>query len=277
MERAMKPIFKGLTLALALTLPLAAEASRGWILPTITVLAADNPWVSFEAASSEDIFTADGGAMRTDGMKVVAPDGTESDPQNATSFKSRTIFDLNLTQVGTWKVYSASNGLNARWEENGKRKMWPPRGTQPTAEGFEKEVPKQADKLEVSQFSRRVETFVTAGKPSTGALKPTNVGLELVPVTHPNDLYSGEEATFQLLIDGKPAAGANVAVIPGERRYRNSENAVKYTSDKNGKITVKWPTAGQYYLEAEYQDDQAPKPATKRVGRYAAALEILPQ
>lgn len=273
----MKAVFKCLTLALALSLPLAAEAHRSWILPSATVLSGESPWVSFDAAVSNDLFIADHNAMRLDALKIVAPDGTETAPQNVTTLKYRSVFDLNLTQKGTWKLYTASSGLSARWEENGQRKMWPPRGTPATPEGFEKDVPKQADKLEVSQSSRRFEVFVTAGKPSNSVLKPGNSGLELVPVTHPNDLFSGEAATFQFLIDGKPAVGAKIEVTPGERRYRNAESSVDYTTDKDGKVSIKWPAAGQYFLEAEYEDGKAPKPATKRSGRYAAVFEVLPQ
>ncbi|MDQ8037386.1 MAG: DUF4198 domain-containing protein [Pedobacter sp.] len=273
----MKPVFKSLTLALALTLPVVAEAHRGWILPVATVFSGENPVASFDAGTSNDLFIADHNAMNVEALKIQAPDGTESAPANVAKLRYRSVFDVPLTQKGTWKLYTASSGLNARWEENGQRKMWPPRGTQPTPEGFEKEVPKKADKLEVTQSSRRFETFVTSGKPTTTVFKPTNVGLELVPVTHPNDLFSGEAATFQFIIDGKPAAGTKIEVTQGERRYRNAEESVEYTTDKDGKVSIKWPAAGQYYLEAEYEDTKAPKPATKRVGRYTAVFEVLPQ
>uniref|UniRef100_UPI00329788C1 DUF4198 domain-containing protein n=1 Tax=Salmonella enterica TaxID=28901 RepID=UPI00329788C1 len=85
--------------------------------------------------------------------------------------------------------------------ENGQRKRW--RGTPET---FAKEVPANATNLQVSESAGRIETFVTAGKPTTTALKLTNHGLELVPITHPKDLYAEEEATFAFMLDGKPAA-----------------------------------------------------------------------
>lgn len=273
----MKPVLKSITLALALTLPLAAEAHRGWILPVATVFSGEKPTASFDAASSNDLFIADHNAMNVEALKIQAPDGTLSSPENVAKLRYRSVFDVPLTQKGTWKLYTASSGLNARWEENGQRKSWPARGTQPTPEAFAKEVPKQADKLEVTQSSRRFETFVTSGKPSDSVLKPTNTGLELVPVTHPNDLFSGEAAIFQFIIDGKPAAGVKLEVTQGERRYRNAEESVEYSTDKDGKVSIKWPAAGQYYLEAEYEDDKAAKPASKRVGRYTAVFEVLPQ
>src|SRR6218665_3915238 len=273
----MKPVYKSLTLALALALPVAAEAHRGWILPAATVFSGEKPVASFDAATSNDLFIADHNAMNVESLKIQAPDGSESAPENVAKLRYRSVFDVPLTQKGTWKLYTASSGLNARWEEAGQRKSWPPRGTQPTPEGFEKEVPKKADKLEVTQSSRRFETFVTSGKPSNTVLKPTNTGLELVPVTHPNDLFSGEAATFQFLIDGKPAAGTKIEVTAGERRYRNAEESGEYTTDKTGKVNTKGPPAGQYYLEAKSEDGKAPKPATKRTGRYTAVFEVLPQ
>lgn len=263
-------------LSLLVALPMAAEAHRSWIIPSTSVHSSSNAWVTFDAAVSNDIFHADHNAARLDGLKIVSPSGAEVAPQNPASGKLRSVFDLQLTEPGTWKVYSASNGLTARWEENGQRKFWPPRGVAPTKEGFEKEVPKKADKLEITQSSRRQETFVTAGKPSDSVLKPTNIGLELVPVTHPNDLVAGEKATFRFLIDGKPAAGVEVEIIPGARRYRDSEEAIELKSDKDGKVEITWPRASLYYLEASYEDDKAPKPATKRTGRYVATFEVLP-
>lgn len=273
----MKKTLKLAAVTLALALPLSAQAHRGWILPSVTVLAGESPWVTFDAAISNDTFVADHNPMRLDALKIVAPDGSEAAPQNVATLKQRSVFDLNLTQKGTWKLYTASHGLNAQWEENGQRKFWPPRGATPTPEGFEKEVPKKADKLQVSQASRRFETFVTSGQTTDSVFKPSNIGLELVPVTHPNDLFAAEAATFSFLIDGKPAVGAKIEVTAGGRRYRNAEDTLELSTDKDGKVVINWPQAGQYFLEAEYEDDKASKPATKRTGRYAAVLEVLPQ
>jgi len=44
-----------LALLLALALPNAAQAHRVWLLPAATVLSGDEPWVTFDAAVSNDI------------------------------------------------------------------------------------------------------------------------------------------------------------------------------------------------------------------------------
>ena len=264
--------------ALVLCLPLTAQAHRAWLLPSATVLSSDDAWVSIDAAVSNDIFHADHAPMRTEGVTVTAPDGNIVEVQNANTGKFRSTFDVQLAQKGTYKIAVASAGLMARWEtEEGERKMWPGRGERANPADFDKVVPKKAKNLEVSQFSRRMETFVTSGTPSGTVLKPTKQGLELVPVTHPNDLFAGESAEFQFLMDGKPVAGVKVTIIPGGMRYRNDQAAIELETDKKGSISVAWPQAGMYWLSASYRDDKAKKPATSRSGSYAATFEVLPE
>lgn len=267
-----------LAMLMALTVSISAEAHRAWILPAATVLSGDEPWVTLDAAVSNDIFYFNHFPLKTEQMTVMGPDGKSVEIQNAHAGKHRSTFDLQLKQEGTYKVAIASSGLRASWEDDeGKRKGWPGRGKTPAPGDFEKEVPKQAKNLEVTQSSRRMETFVTSGAPSSKVLELTNTGLEMKPLTHPNDLFSGETAQFQFLIDGKPAAGTEITVIRGGTRYRNAQDDLKMVADTKGIVEITWPEAGMYWLEAEYADDQAKAPATKRQGAYISTLEVLPQ
>lgn len=272
----MNKQFRIVAVSLLMALPIVAEAHRGWIVPSTTVLSEKDGWVTFDAAVSNDIFHPDHSPMRVDALQVWSPSGQETKVENAATGKLRTVFDLQLNEQGTWKLFTASSGLMARWEEKGERKFWPPRGMAYTQEGFAKAVPQKAEKLEVTQSSRRLETFVTAGAPTNAVFKPTNVGLELVPVTHPNDLVADDKAVFTFLMDGKPAANVEIEIVPGERRYRNAEEAIELKTDKEGKVEISWPHAGQYWLEASYEDNKAQKPATKRKGVYVATFEVLP-
>ena len=260
------------------TAPLMSHAHRAWIMPGATVLSAEKPWVTFDAAISNDIFHADHAAFRLEGLSVQAPDGAQVDLQNASVGKYRSTFDLELDAQGTYKVYTASSGLRARWvDSEGKRQSWPARGQNADSSEFTTSVPQDAKDLNVSYSSRRIETFVTAGTPSTEVFKATNEGLELVPVTHPNDLYAGETAQFTLLIDGQPAAGAEVIVLAGGMRYRNAQDEMTAVSDKDGKFSITWPAAGMYWLNTSYSDSKAKAPATERQGSYTATFEVLPQ
>lgn len=273
-SNALKSLF---ALALGASLAMPADAHRSWIVPSATVLSGEDSWVTFDGAVSNTLFHPDHFPLRTNGLTVVAPDGSNVDVENLHSGKYRTVFDLNLEQAGTYKVAIASGGLSARWEnENGERQMWPGRGQTPDDAEFDQNVPKDAKNLQVSRSWRRMETFVTSGAPTDAVLKPTHQGLELVPITHPNDLFAGEEGEFRLLIDGEPAVGAKVSVLAGAMRYRDSQDEIEVETDALGAFSVTWPAPGMYWLSASYSDDKAEAPATRRTGSYVATFEVLP-
>jgi uncharacterized GH25 family protein len=270
----MKSKSKLATLALALALPFAAQAHKAWILPSATVLSGSEAWITVDAAVSNDLFYFNHVPLRLDTLAITAPDGSKVDAQNPHTGKYRSVFDLALTKPGTYRIALVnSGGLFASWEENGAPKRW--RGNAAT---FATDVPKDAKNLQVTQAAGRNETFVTLGAPDTAALAPTGTGLELVPITHPNDLFAGETASFKLQIDGKPAAGLAVVLTAGGTRYRDAQDEIKATTDADGKFSVTWPAAGMYWLETSLQDDKATTPpATLRRASYVATLEVLPQ
>lgn len=285
----MNPIVKWTALTLAVCLPLSAQAHRAWMLPSATVLSGEDPWITVDAAISNDLFYFEHFPMRLQDigdistqpagqrarqpavLKVMAPDGSEVKTQNGAIGRYRTTFDVHLQQKGTYKLAVANQGLFASWKENGETKRWMGK-----PEDFAKQVPAKADELKVSQNNSRMEVFVTSGAPTETVLKPTGQGLELSPLTHPNDLFAGEAADFVMLLDGKPAAGVEVSVIPGGNRYRDDLGEIRTSTDAKGKFSVTWPTAGMYWLEAELKTDKnVTAPASERRASYSATLEVL--
>ncbi|MGH8104927.1 MAG: DUF4198 domain-containing protein, partial [Arenimonas sp.] len=248
----------------------SAQAHRPWLLPSATVTT-PNQWITVDAAVTTDIFQFDHNPMRIDTLIVTAPDGSALTPQNISNGKLRTTFDLQLVQNGTYRLSTGGSSLNASYKVGEEIKRW--RGT---PEAFAKEVPVDAKELQVTQSQSRVETFVTAGKPS--ALKSSGSGLELVPVTHPNDLFEGETANFKFTIDGKPAAGLKIEILQDGSRYRTKQGEIEVTSDANGVFSVTWPTAGRYRLEVATTDTNTTfAQAKQRRLSYVATFEVLPQ
>lgn len=260
-------------LALAALAPLAAHAHRQWLLPSATVLSGSDPWVTVDAAVSNDLFYFEHVPMRLDNLQVTAPDGSAVKAENAATGKYRSTFDLHLTQPGTYRVAVVNNGLFASYKVDGQTRRW--RGT---AENFAIEVPANAQDLQVTQAEGRIESFVTAGKPSDKGLRTAGRGLELAPITHPNDLVAGDTASFRLLLDGKPAGNLKVSVVPGGIRYRDQLQEFSATTDADGKFSVKWPAPGMYWMEAEVKDDKTTfRQARSRRAVYAVTVEVLPQ
>lgn len=138
------------------------------------------------------------------------------------------------------------------------------------------DIPANATDLDLTESSSRNEFFVTAGEPTEATFRPTNKGLEFVPVTLPTDLVSDEPGKFRFLVDGKPAAGLKVEVLPGGRRYRQTDESQQLTTDAAGTVTIKWPVAGFYWLSTSMTDDKPTNPrATKRRMSYIATLEVV--
>lgn len=260
-------------LALVALAPLAAHAHRQWLLPSTTVLAGNDPWVTVDAAVSNDLFIFEHVPMRLDNLAVTGPDGNAVKPENQATGKFRSSFDLHLTQPGTYRVAVVNQGIFASWKVNGQVNRW--RGT---ADAFAANVPANAADVQATEVAGRVETYVTAGKPNTKVFTTTGKGLEMVPITHPNDLVAGEPASFRLLLDGKPASNLKVSVVPGGIRYRDQLNEFDATTDSDGKFNVKWPAPGMYWMEAEIRDNNTSlKQVKARRASYAVTVEVLPQ
>lgn len=270
-------IGSALSIACALS-TVQANAHRQWILPETTVVSGESPWIPVSGAVSNDLFYANHYPLVIERIKLITPDGSEGELKNASNGKYRSTFDINLTSPGTYKIQAAQAGMFARWKDaDGKDKYWPPRGQPYNPADFDSAVPKDAKDLKVAQSSNRIETWVSAGDTTDTVLKPTNIGLELIPDSHPNDLFSGETTNFKLLIDGKPAVGAEVILIRGATRYRNAQDEVSFKTDKKGHFSITWKKPGMYWLNASYQDNKAKAPATVRMGSYTATLEVLPE
>lgn len=295
----MQPMIKWTALALAICLPLSANAHRAWMLPSATVLSGDEPWITVDAAVSNDLFYFEHFPLQIEGvgeplmmpgqkpaaqdakapparpraqLEIIRPDGSLAQPQFGNTGRYRSTFDVQLDQKGTWKLAIANQGLFARYEEKGEMRRWSGK-----AADFAKQVPTDAEKLHVTESASRMEVFVTSGKPSEHVLKPTNQGLELVAKTHPNDLVAGETAHFAFLLDGKPAADLQVTLIPAGIRYRDELKEISLSTDKDGAVSITWPQAGMYWLEAvsSQPSKNSTSPATQRRASYTATLEVL--
>jgi ABC-type Co2+ transport system, periplasmic component len=267
----MSKPFRALAAAVLITLAAApaAQAHRSWLAPSATVLSGQDPWVTVDGAVSNTLFYADHVAMRLDGVSVVGPDGQPVEIKNGSTGRYRSTFDVQLAKPGTYKIANVSEGASASYKLGGETKRW--RGR---ADEIATAIPKEAADVQITHNVRRVETFVTAGAPNTEALKPTGRGLELEPITHPNDLVASEPAKFRLLHDGKPAADVEVEVVLGDTRYRDKGVELKVKTGADGVFQISWPEPGLYWLEASAQGQDAA--GGRRSAGYVATLEVLP-
>ena len=264
----MKKTFALLALAAALAAPMSAQAHRAWLAPTSTVLSGNDAWVGFDAGMSNVVFQPDHAAMRLSDLQIIAPDGTRLEAQNANQARYRSSFDIELKQQGTYRIANVAQGFMAMYEQGGERKRY--RGSEAD---FAAALPADATNVQASRTYTRTETFVTLGNPTD--ITANGQGLELIPVTHPNDAAEGEASTFQLVLNGAPAANVDVTIARGHQRYRSSPEEMTAKTDAEGKFTVNWEKAGLYWIGASVRGEGADgQPGTS--ASYNGTIEVLP-
>lgn len=249
---------------------LSAQAHRPWMLPSATLIETEREaWVTIDGAISEGLFDLDHLPLRMDGLTVTDPDGQTAPAPAATLGKFRSSVDLKLPKNGTYRVTLGATSVMGSYKLNGETKRF--RATEQTVD---KEIPAGATDVTRTTMVQRQDTFVTLNKPSTAALKATGAGLELVPVTHPNELRAGEKATFRFLLNGQPLANFPFSMIPGGVKYRGTINEVRLSTNAKGEATFSLPAPNMYWLSAKYPFAESSD--TKRYS-YSATLEILPE
>ncbi|OYX36727.1 MAG: hypothetical protein B7Y99_00185 [Caulobacterales bacterium 32-69-10] len=281
-----------------LTAPVTARAEI-WLVPAETNFSGDSPTVAIDASNSDDLLSY-GRAINLEQITAIAPDGANVTLDNAVRGRSRSAFELRLTQPGTTRVVTSNSNVRGTYVVNGKTyrldtfrrpgagpggangpaqpgqggQQGPGAGARPPgANGGPppgagsrplaglpggrplpgvsdpSQIPAGATEIKLVQASARSETFITRGAPTDW--KPTGRGLELVPGgTPPTDVVVDEAATFKFSFDGKPAAGAEVEVASANERFQTTSTKLMLKADANGLVTVKWPSAGVYWMNA---------------------------
>ncbi len=245
MKRFEKRFFAALLLSSFMTFP--ANAHRAWILPSATQVEGESPYVTFDAAVSEGLFDFDHIPVKLDALVIMGPDGQPVAPENIATGKRRSVFDLKLTQAGTYRIGISATTLMASYVLNGEQKRW--RGTEAEMAAA---IPAGAENVQVTRTEARNETFVTQGEATQTALTPIGKGLEIVPLTHPSDLAAGKPARFRALIDGKPAPDLDITIVPGGGRFRAATGDMSIKTDAAGEMSVTFPVAGMVWLGASW-------------------------
>jgi uncharacterized GH25 family protein len=298
--------------ALAVGMSSPALAHRQWLLPSTTTLAGTSEYVTVDAAVSNDLFYADHFPIDPAQIKVRAPDGSEGKIENPATGRYRSTFDVKIDKPGTWTIGTERSGVmgtfkvaGETWRVGGRARPAGPGapgasgapgraapGSMGGAGGMDgaggpgrapmksvasvADIPANATDVKLTETYGRNVIFVIADAPTAAAFQPTGKGLEFLPITQPGALASDEEGQFRFLVDGKPAAGLAVTVVPGGKKFREAEDAQELKTGADGVLHVKWPVPGMYWLNANYSDNKPSVPrATERRLSFTTTLEVV--
>lgn len=228
-----------------------ASAHPVWMLPGGFNLSSDKPeWISVDATASHTVFGADKGIGLRD-LRITAPDGKVERIGSYFKGHRRSVFDLELEQEGTYQMKIQGKPWAMTTYKIGKR------GTE--KRGFfdkleaESKLPDGAFDVETISVSRQSLAYVTRMAPTEKVLETRGEGFELQAITHPNDIIAGEAVELKLLMDGKPAVGADVKITASGTRYRDERGNIELKTDAKGALNFTPTQAGPYLLTANFE------------------------
>jgi len=206
---------------------------------------------------------------------ITRPNGTQEAITTVHHLKTRSVLEYALPAEeqaarGTWRISTGPRlgRVFRSWEKDGKVER---------ATHTDQAMPAGAKLLNHYQTVGRAESYVTVGAPTREALKPHGKGLEIVPVTHPNDLYTGEAFAFIVQFDGKPLAGNQLDIYRSNTSKAETEHSVTHiTTDAQGRATFPLKHSGLYQAYVRH-DSQAPAGAAVPTygNRYALTFRVL--
>jgi uncharacterized GH25 family protein len=241
---------KKLTLfTLSLALSAQALGHSRWMLPSHYNLSSEKgEWVMVDITASNETFNVDK-AMGTDLVKIITPNGKATRPASSYKGHRKSVIDYFIKDSGTYKITNNTEpAYMTTYTVNEKRKrVW--KNKMELADA----LPKNAQNINTSFRSARVETYITMNQPSDNFTRDGHL-LELIPITHPSDIVENEATTFKLFFNGQVQKNVEVEIVADGVRYRNNPQVLKLTSDKNGEISFTLKEAGRYLLVAEYSE-----------------------
>lgn len=248
-------------LALAMVGPAGAHVP--YLLPNYFDLSGRDH-VTVEASFTEHFFTSDV-VMKSDSFHLVGPTGAAT-PLTATYFKDVAVLEASTPADGTWRISSGERvGRTAKAAFVKDHWVFIEPG---------KPAPGGATPVDMQSLTK-AEVYVSRGKPSDAALAPTKSGIEFHPLTHPNKIFAGQPAKFEVLFDGKPLAGQPIELHAAGEGDDDSGKGATLTSGPDGSFVIKAAKPGVYLAMTRYRvQPMGDKPA--RSFTYALTFDVAP-
>ena len=189
-----------------------------------------------ESAFTEFPFQADF-VMDAPSFQLINPFGSSYIINSSLKTKAAIYLQPALEADGTYHIHAATRkGPKYRALETADGKLY-----------FAEDTLKYKGAKTHLQYFNSADTYVYKGEKTNYKPTPLNKGLEIIPLTSPNQLYLNTQLTLQGLMDGKPMPDARVVVVYDNEKYEyhrkgdlyDVENIRKnniYT-DKNGNFT----------------------------------------
>lgn len=222
-------------------------------------IAAKGGIVSLDASYVETYFVPEV-AFDNGNFEVTGPDGQRQPPDRIEVWKARTLGEHRIgSEPGTWR-FSTGYRYGAKfrtWEIDGKRK---------SSRDPNEPVPEGAKIIANFQSLSMAETYLTVAKPNRTALAPRNQGLEIEAISHPTDIYVGEDFQFRILFDGKPLPAHQVSFTEAVSLNGEKPQVIKLTTNEQGEAAFRPDRPAHWVALVRFR---TPAPQSSGVAEYS--------
>ena len=173
--------------------------------------------------------------MKSGDFHVVDPNGAKRS-LTPSYFKDLAILEASVEGQGTWRISSGiREGRTSKVIRKGDDWVFLEPG---------KPVPAGTEPADMQSVTT-AETYVSRGGPSDAVLAPVGRGLEFRAVTHPNRISVGQDARFEVLIDGKPLPQQKIQLVRADEDIEGGK-VQEVVADANGAFVLKVARPGLY-------------------------------
>lgn len=262
------PLFAGV---LASLFAAGASAHTPYLAPN-TFAPRAGETLALDAAFAETFFVPEA-VFDNSRFTVTGPDGKQTALDTVHVLKTRAVAEHTLPK-GLDGTYRFSTGLRPgalfrTSELNGKQES----SRDPAVK-----IPAGAKVVSNFQSQTIAETYVSVGAPNRAALQPQGKGIELVAVSHPNDLFVGENFDFTVQYDGKPLADQKVEITEAVWTSDRKPQVTTVLTDAQGKARFKLERAGTWLALTRYRTKApAGAPVDEYSNSYTLSFRVLEQ
>ena len=218
--------------ALALLASLAVHAHVPFLKPSQFNI--ENPRLQVESAFTEFPFQADF-AMDSPNFSITQPDGTGTPLKASARTKAAVYLEPVIGAAGTYRVSTGVRvGPRYKAVETAAGKLY-----------FAGDMQRVSGAPTSMQYYSSADVYLAKGEPAY-APRPSERGVEIIPLSSPNRLAVGAPLQLKVLQDGKPAAQARVVVAYDNEHYKKHRVEDLYDVENVRTSSLRTNDGGQF-------------------------------
>jgi uncharacterized GH25 family protein len=244
-----------------IVLPFSAQAHLYWIEPnefffyekTKQMDKKVSEDLSFEISGGDTYFNADSNRTVDEAaytFTYLKPDGSPLSPAREFNSPQRRIIETSVDSKGTYTLAVTRSGKPMYYSKLADD-SW---------------VAKAKDELTDDQmkgakvfggYFQHIKSYVTLHTPTDSWQKPLGHALEIVPLSHPNLVYSSDSLKVKVLYMGKPVKDTHVsAIYQGFRAKEHGKTPISVKTDETGVATLTFSQPSRWLITTKYIEKQ---------------------